>query len=769
MREKLDFNGGWLFRRGALPSLSVITKESTYHGVKTGALVPFFDDPRLTREWRPVRLPHDYVIEDTPDRQKNEAEGFLEGDEAWYFKRFDLSESDKDKELTLHFEGIATEAEIYLNGTLLRRNFSAFDPIVVDITDFVSFDKTNVLAVCAKMNRVPEGWWYQGGGIYRDVWLVKTAKVALDTFGVYVKPEKKSGTVWRVKVEATVRNDFPEEKTAAVRHSLLSPDGKTVLTLAGDVTVGAKDKNVLLLEGEVTEPALWDIDAPCLYTCKTEIAADGKKVDEDCMRFGFRTIRFDADKGFFLNGRHVKLKGVNCHQDYGMTGIYLPRSVARYRLELMKEMGANAYRSSHNLSDENTMDFCDELGVLVYDETRYFASHDEGLFYTEQMLRRDRNHPSVICWSIGNEEMIQHTESGRRIAERMREFVRRFDDRPVSMAFHGACEPKDNVIAGEVDVIGYNYCLNHHDALHEKYPDKGFIMTESCALQSSRAHYFGDDAAESLFDARDHVLSRTAFNCDTRCETWRHVMERDYMAGMFIWAGTEHRGETVWPRLASQSGLVDLYLLKKEAYFLTMAQYSEKPMAHICPSTWNFEGLEGQTIPVEVYTNGAGAELFLNGRSLGKRLYENYELCRWDVPYEPGTLLAVAFDKDGNEFARDSVATTGKAVGLALSMLTPDARNDGRDALLYLCTCTDENGNAVPDASPLVHFSVHGGVLLGTGSSVTDRVRPLENTRRMFAGQIAVAVHIPKGAKTVTLYAESDGLKKALCVKDFEA
>jgi len=761
MKQTLNFNDSWRFRRGPLPDVTVLTKEHTYNGIKTGELLPLLKLDEAPRFFNAVTLPHDYVIDDMPDKEKNVSEGYLQGDEAWYLKRFDLAEKYVDKQLFLHFEGIAIESEIYLNGTLLRRNFSAYNPITVDITDFVRFDKVNVLAVHAKQSKQPEGWWYQGGGIYRNIKLIVSEKLSSDMFGIYVKPQKcENSDMWNVSIETTLRNDSLNAKTATVKSTVIDKNGTEAASVTTSCTVELKDKYVLKQSCTVDSPFLWDVEAPNLYCLKTEIFDGNEKVEETNTRFGFRTICFDGEKGFFLNGRNIKLKGFCAHQDYGLTGIYLPKRVAKYRLELMKRMGANAYRSAHNLSDENTMNFCDEMGIMVYDETRYFSTSPEAMSYVNDMLLRDRNHPSVILWSIGNEELIQHLDYGRRIAETMTAYVKKLDDRPVTVACHNSGGVENNIITKPVDVASMNYSLHLHELFHNTYPDKAMILSESCALQSSRGVFFGDDETRNLFDARDHAKP-SAFNGSTRTETWRHVMSYDWLCGMFIWAGIEHRGETWYPRLSSQSGLVDLYLLPKEAYYHTMSQYSESPMIHICPSSWNFGGMEGVVIPVEVYTNCDSAELFLNGRSLGKVLYRDFEPCRWDVPYEGGELCAVAFDKDGNELCRDTVKTSGKPHALKLICETADVTNDGFDSIVYTCVCVDSEGNEVTDADPEVLFCVSGGILLGTGSSVTDHVPPRCNTRKMYAGKIALCVHVPKGTEKVRVIAEAGTLDKA--------
>ena len=765
MREKLLFNYGWKFHRKDITEEIPVTKNMTYWRTKTGSSTTVPSASFDTHNWVDVTLPHDYVIEDTPDPKKDNAIGYLRGETSWYRKEFILDESDRDKKLTLYFEGIAIESEIYLNGVLLARNHSAYTPIEVDITDTALFGtRKNVLAVHCIIPTIPEGWWYQGGGIYRDVYLVKTDKLCVDTWGVYVNPVKCENGGWDVNIETTLRNDSKTARNAHIVHEAVGKDGKVLFTAECDAEVSTFGKVAVNSSTSVCNPLIWDIDSPNLYTLVTSVYEDGELCDEYKVRFGFREFRFDADHGFFLNGRNIKLKGVCCHGDYGLTGIVLPKSVARYRLELLREMGANSYRSAHNMADEATMDACDELGILVFAETRYFNSSPECIEQLEMLVKRDRSRPSVICWSVGNEEPHQNTETGMRLAARMSAAVKKLDTtRPTTLVCCDVPKELEDISAPtarrSVDIISYNYSLALHDDLHKIYPDKPFVITETCALQTTRTHYFDDDYSKGYFSAYDHVMSRSDFNNCTRSETWAHIAERDYIAGGFVWAGIEHRGETVWPRLCSQSGLLDLYLQKKDAYYQTMAQYSEKPMIHLVPGSWNFEGLDGKEIRVVTYTNCDESEVFLNGRSLGRKATpEHFENSEWSVPYEKGTLTAVAY-RDGKEIARDEVVTSGKAAALKIVCDTPNVSLG--DTVLFTCYCVDSEGRFVPDASPLVSFTAEGCTLMGTGSDISDHVPPKCSDRRMRMGLISIAVCADRGKKHIGLVAEADGLAKA--------
>ncbi len=775
-RTKEDFCDGWKFHRGEIACESAYASDYSYIQANTMFRYGIHSPDYMPYNWRNVRVPHDFVIDDIPDICKDNAQGFLVGENSWYRKTFVLTDEDRDKCISIHFEGIAVHSEIWLNGSCIARNFSAYNPIDVDVTDYVVFDEQNeqkkqenVLCVHIIIPERPEGWWYQGGGIYRRVWLVKTDKLCVDLWGVYVDPQKTSYDKWNTRINTTVKNDYEQERAATVVSKIMSAGGDIIGMGKSTVTVPPYSKANAFTSVDVVSPDIWDVEHPNMYTLVTEIYDGERLVDEVRIPFGYREFYFDAGKGFFLNGRHVKIKGVCAHQDYGLTGIVLPEAVAEYRLRLMKEMGVNAYRSAHNMSDEATMDACDRLGLLVMDETRYFESCREGLRMCEQMVKRDRNHPSVIAWSIGNEETERCTENGRRIAARMSAFVKLLDStRPTTIACNGYFESTEILpnkmydAIKPVDIVSFNYGLSFHDTLHTKlFPDKPFIVTESCALQTSRAYYFADDETKGLSSAYDHVWSRTVFNNRTRSETHDHIISRDYIAGSFVWAGIEHRGETQWPRLCSQSGLVDMYLLKKDAFYQTKSQYTTEPMVHIVPASWNFEGFEGEPIRVVVYTNCDEVELLLNGKSLGKKKTpENYENPEWSVPYEAGELMAKGYRK-GEEFAIDTQVTSGAAVGLRIKVEN-QLKNTG-DTLIFTCYCEDESGRYVPDASPFVSFSVEGGRILGTGSDVTDHVPPCCSDRKMRMGQIAVAVESQK--KQVILYAEANGLKKAkLCV-----
>ena len=474
-------------------------------------------------------------------------------------------------------------------------------------------------------------------------------------------------------------------------------------------------------------------------------------------RFGFRTFHFDADKGFFLNGRHVKLKGVCCHQDYGITGKAVPDNIYRYRIQLMKEMGANAYRTSHYPHAEATMDALDEEGMLVMDETRWFTSTDEGREQLEMLVKRDRNRPSVILWSVGNEEPLHLTERGKRITESLKAEVKKYDSsRPVTTAVSHDAHLAPAV--GAVDVIGVNYQLEHYDEIHKKFPDVPFLSSECCATGSTRGWYMEDCPTRGYINAFDHD-SNAWFR--GRENTWNFLMEREWVAGCFQWAGIEHRGETLWPRLCSQSGAVDLFLQKKDAFYQNQSHWLDTPMIHLLPH-WNHAGREGELIDVWAYTNCEEAELYLDGESLGICKIAPFSHAEWKVPYKSGKLTVVGRN-GGRDIAFDSTETSGKAAALRLRLENVIPAANSRDIAVVTCYCVDAEERYVPDAEGyVISFNANKfGEIVGTGSDVSDHTPVTSPDRRMRAGLCSAAVRVGTEEGDLRIYASAPGLDGA--------
>lgn len=771
MREKILFNKDWLFLENVPEERPVKTKSGAYLSAKTGRLKwgpgvrDHVDMPghwdlehELTPEiWKCVDLPHDYIISGTPDPQETGAFGFFKYHPAWYRKHFTLDDSDRSKRLTVYFEGVTGISEIYLNNCLLFRSTSGYVPFEVDITDIADFEKENVLAVHVDPESY-EGWWYQGGGIYRNVWLIKTAETAVDLHGVFLPVKNLAGNLWQVPVEVEVINTGYQKSIFNVKCEIFSPDGVKAAECSFPGSVDERSRNIIKGECRMDDPELWDINHPVRYTAVVTLSDEtGRAFDSYEQKFGFRTIRFCGDSGFYLNGRNIKLKGVCVHGDCGLTGKAVPDNLCRHKVKLCLEMGANAYRTSHYPQQESVMEACDELGMLVMDENRRFESSAETLKHLETLVRRDRNHPSVIIWCTGNEEMVYHTnEQGKRIQRAMEHTIKKLDPtRPVTCAMTNIYE---TALQDVCEVVGANYYLPYWDELHAKTPGKAFISTENCAVGSSRNWYWGDCAENGRLDARDREVDGFSGLPGGRKNSWKAVMARPWCAGGFQWIAIEHRGEAIWPRLSSVSGAIDLFLQKKDAFYQNQSHWLETPVIHILPH-WTHPGMEGRIIDVWCYTNCEEAELFLNGRSLGRKRCEKYTPVIWQVMYEPGTIEAKGYDNNAVT-AEKSFTTCGEPVKLALKLETPDLYANDMDTALVTCSVLDAAGREVPASGMEIDFSTSGaGVIIGTGSDHADHVPVPSCRRRMYCGLVSAAVRCLSGRGDVfTLRAEAAGL-----------
>ncbi len=769
MREKINFNKDWYFHKGDIkPPQPVSYKNYHYISAKTERyhMGPACKDyviavaekdknniAHQSERWDKVNLPHDYVISGIPSEDYPLAGGYLKRDNAWYVKYFMLDEADRNRRITLFFEGVATHATVYLNGCLMKHNFCGYTSFEVDITDVVRFDARNVLSVYVSTEET-EGWWYEGGGIYRHVWLQKTDLLSIDLWGVYAKAILENGN-WVVKTETTVRNDSVNAENFTIRGEIFDATGRLVCTATVAGTVDEKDKTVLHAALPLDGAHLWSPDDPYQYTLKTTVLKNGKPVDKVSVRFGCRTLTCDAKNGLRINGKKYIIKGLCGHADCGLMGKAVPDNIHRYKVRLMKEMGANGYRTSHYPQAEALMDALDENGFIVLNETRWFESTEEGLRQLEMLMKRDRNRPGVIFWSVGNEEPHQSTEQGARICETMMAFARKLDDTRFIMA--AVDHPDTCTIYDQNHVIGINYNLHHYDAVHARFPEKAIMASECCATGTTRGWYFEADRNFEFLpawdkDTTDYFLARE--------NTWKFLMARDYIIGGYQWIAFEHRGECQWPRLCSQSGAVDLFMQKKDAFYHNKALWTDAPMVHLLPH-WNWRGRENEPITVRAYTNVSDLELFLNDKSLGTRTVEQYGHAEWVVPFATGKLEAVAY-LNGEVVARDERTTTGAPRRLCLIQDTFDITANGTDIALLSCYVVDENGKEVPDATPTVSFTAEGDCrIYSTGSDITEHDTIFKPVRKMRAGRISVAVKLGTNPEGMCVFAMADGLEMA--------
>lgn len=762
MRQEILLNDGWRFHKGDIVVDRPADKGPVYSQSKTErkkigpAAYHYHDTPNdygnrceiRSEGWVAVDLPHDYIIDQDNDKSQNNAHGYFRYDNAWYRKHFILPEGCGEKRVLLRFDGIATNSTIYLNGCLLHHNYSAYNTFEVDISDLVYRDKENVLAVYVS-TREFEGWWYQGGGIYRDVHLVITEPVAIDLWGVYAPSRKIGEGLWRIDFETTAVNTDYADCAVTAESFVLDAAGNCVASAVGHGNIPAREKQILYYSCTVSSPALWDCDTPNLYTVKTVLRCGSEAIDENTTRIGFRTIELSVESGLLLNGQKTIIKGVCAHQDFGLTGLAVADNIARYKMQMIKEMGANGYRTSHYQQTQAYLDACDELGLLVMDEARWFESTKESLEQLESLVKRDRNRPSVIFWSTSNEEHFHVTQTGKRLHKAIAAHIRKFDKlRPITAAVDKT--PKLCQIYDDCDVIGINYNLNIYDEVHAMRPNKLVFASECCATGTTRDWNFPTEADGRR---RDKDADATAWFLG-REKTWKFLMERPYVIGAYQWAAVEHRGEAVWPAVCSKSGALDLFLQKKGAFYQNKSHWTDEPMVHIVPH-WNYKGMEGQEILVTVYTNCDELELLLNGESLGKKPIEKYGHGEWNVPYIPGTLEVKGY-RNGVLAASHIRTTTGKPETLRLTLDNP-CRAGGRDVALFTCECLDAQGNVVPDAAEFVCFSVEEpAAILGTGADHCDHNNVTRPQRKMYMGKIRIAVKPAREQTSLTLTAISD-------------
>ena len=774
MRTQIDLNNGWLFHKGDIKLPRPADKGPTYSQSKTvrkligPAAYGYYDKPDSydldgdvrSEGWKYVNLPHDYIVDQDNDPTQNNAHGFFKYDNAWYRKHFKLDEDVRGKRILLMFEGIAGHSTVYLNGCLMKHNFSSYNSFFVDISANVYFDRENVIAVYVNTEEF-EGWWYQGGGIYRNVSLLITDPVAIDVYGVYAPAKKVGEKQWQVDFETTVVNDTYEDRRVSVVSGIYDSDGNEVASAKAEGAVPLREKTTLKYSLEVYNPLLWDTENPNLYTVKTVLTEKGGMTDKSTTRIGFRTVELDSEKGLLLNGKKTFINGLCCHQDFGLTGLAVPDNIAKYKIALMKEMGANGFRTTHYQNSAATMDALDELGFLVMNETRWFEATEEAMEQLETLVKRDRNRPSVIFWSTGNEEPLQATENGRLIHKAMAAKIKKLDNTRFITA--AECHAPDiSTIYDDCDLVGINYNIELYDKIHKQYPDKLFFASECCATGTIRDWNLPSNLNGKIID-KDHDTNNWFRG---RENTWKFLKERPYIIGAYQWAAVEHRGEAEWPAVCSKSGAIDLFLQKKGAFYQNMSHWTDKPMAHIVPH-WNFKGLEGEPIPVTVYTNCDELELFLNGESLGRKPIEKYGHGEWQVNYVPGTLTVKGY-RDGKLAAEDQRKTSKPADRLVLRADNKFEAN-GTDIALFTCECIDEDGLPVPNAAEYVRFSVTAPArIVGTGSANDDHNRVSLAERRMYAGKITVAVRPAKGQKILELFAESDRCGIAKIILEME-
>lgn len=759
LRQRLLMDPQWRFRLGDDPQAAVVNHGDTYGSVKAGhaggPAGKAYDDS----SWRPLDLPHDFVLEQPYDPTGNVSHGFRRGAVGWYRKSFDLPVEDLGKQLWLEFDGVFRNCTVWLNGFLLGNHASGYTSFHYDISDVANYGGRNVLAVRVDATEF-EGWWYEGGGIYRHVWLSKAPALHAAQWGVFAAATLNDDfSAADVAIETEVAN-AGEACEAIVTSVLLDPQGNEVASETVKQAVGAHETVTVRQTLPVASPQLWDVETPSLYALQTSITAEGSDVaDVSETAFGIRHIRFDPEQGFLLNGRPVKLKGTCNHQDHGGVGIAVPDAVQEYRIRRLLDMGGNAYRCAHNPPAAEVLDACDRLGMLVMDENRHLSSAAWGLADLESMIRRDRNHPSIIMWSMANEEPAQSTEEGTRIVKTMIARTRQLDTtRPTITAMNGGWGGPFSLAH---DIQGCNYEIRKVDDYHTAHPEHAILGSEQSSALTTRGIYL-TDAAKGYMSAYDVNAPEWG---DTAEAAWRPIAERTWMAGTFIWTGFDYRGEPTpyqWPCISSHFGIMDMCGFPKDNFYYYQAWWGSEPVLHILPH-WNWPERAGETIPVWVHSNCEEVELFLNGQSLGRQTMERNSHLEWQVVYEPGRLTARGFD--GGELTLEaSVETTGPAAALRLAPDRWSVAADGEDVVAVACEVVDAEGRVVPLADDPITFAVsEAGRVLGAANGDPSNHEPDNtNAQRAFGGLCQVLVQSKRGqAGTMKLTVTAAGLLPA--------
>ena len=772
-QTKINIDEGWKFHFGHAADPA---KDFNY-GIaaifsKSGktdqtALAANFDD----KDWRSLNLPHDWAVELPFSNSPNfdvQSHGYKpvgglypETSIGWYRKHISIAQADSGSRISLQFDGIFRNASIWLNGFYLGTNQSGYVGQTYDVTDYVNFGKDNIITVRVDATQY-EGWFYEGAGIYRHVWLKKSNNLHLAQDGVFVHSEvkEKQATVF---VEATIKNEQLNDASATLYSYLTNRNGKVLAqTKPQAIRLSRNGSTSIKQQFTLTNPRLWSLDDPYLYRVVSVVKQGNRVVDSLKQRIGIRTLRFDGKEGFFLNGKHVKIQGVNNHQDHAGLGSALPDYMQYYRVQLLKEMGVNAYRTSHNAPTPELLDACDSLGMLVVDEQRLLNSSPEYLDQFERLIKRDRNHPSVFLWSIGNEEgWIQANSVGKRIAQTLLAKQQELD--PSRTSTYAA--DMGNVFTGVNEVIpvrGFNYRQFAVADYHKDHPGQPIIGSEMGSTVTTRGQYVLDSLKAYVPDQ-----DITAPWWASRAETWwKLAAENAYWAGGFIWTGFDYRGEPTpfkWPNINSHFGVMDMCGFPKNIYYYYQSWWTDKDVLHISPH-WNWPDKVGKPIDVWVNSNADDVELFLNGKSLGKKTMPRNEHLQWSVVYEPGTLEAVAFKK-GKRLS-SKVETTGPAVEVVLTPYKTTLLADGQDVAVINITAVDKQGREVPTANQLIKFSLKGDAkIIGVGngdpsSHEADKCADGAWQRSLFNGKCQVLVQAGKSVGSIQFEATAEGLWK---------
>ena len=782
VRETIRLDDGWKFAFGnaADPKkdfgcgteyFNYLTKANSIHN--EGPYAANFNDST----WQEVKVPHDWVtilpyadVASHSHGYKTVGYKYPETSVGWYRKTINIPACDLGKHIAMKFDGIFRNARVWFNGFYMGTEPSGYATQVYDVTEYVNYGGDNLICVRADAT-LEEGWFYEGAGIYRDAWLMKSAAVGVAPFGTFVYADlKQPYDKVTIYVETEVNNHSLTTQQCEVSHRLLDADGREVAkSESSTIMLRAKQTlNSQPLTLNLNAPHLWSPADPYLYKVETMVKVDGRVTDVYETTTGIRDIEFDADRGFLLNGQPLKLKGVNMHQDHAGVGAAIPDALQAWRIKQLKKMGCNAYRASHNPMTPALLDICDREGILVIDENRLTGINEEHLRLLERMIKRDRNHPSVILWSNGNEEWgMENTIQGTRIAAAMREYTHLLDPtRHSTIANAGGRE----MVKG-LDVVGFNYIVqNDVDNQKKNNPTWKIVGTEETTGCGTRGWYFKDEKYPGRMVSLNRTMEQNYENIIER--GWKFYDERPWAAGLFYWTGFDYRGEPnplSYPAHDSEFGILDYCGFPKDEAFYLKSWWTDEPVLHIFPH-WNLQGHEGEEVEVWAYSNCDEVELTVNGKKLGRQPMPRNGHLKWKAVYQPGRVEATGY-KNGKRILTKTIETTKAAAKVVLKADRQQIAADGQDMAIVNIELHDQKGRFVPNACPVLTFCLEGDAnIIGCGNgdpSYLGSDHPDKQPCHTFSipafnGRAQVLIQSGKLPSTVTLKCTADGLKYGL-------
>ena len=746
--------------------------------------------------WKTLNLPQDWSIEGKFDEKSpaGHSGGDLTGGLGWYKKTFKVALENKDKMTSIIFDGVYRNSQVWINGHFLGKRPNGYIGFQYDLSPYLNYgEKNNEIIVKVDNSKQPNSRWYSGSGIFRNVWLETTNKLYVDQWGTYITTPKVTKESASVHLENTLKNQNTSSKSAVITTTIFK-NGAKVTLVSQNITIAANANQIENQDIIIKNPVLWSVEKPELYTAITEVSVDSKIIDQYKTNFGIRNFKFDVDKGFILNGKQVKIKGVCMHHDLGPLGSAINTRAIERQLEILKEMGVNGIRTSHNPPAPELLDLCDKMGFIVMDEVfdmwkKSKTKYDYSMYWDQwhakdlqDQILRDRNHPSVFIWSIGNEIPEQWDATGGTITKELAGLTRNLDaTRPITSALSPATKENSIAASGALDLIGYNYAHESYAKHKEVFPGIPFIATETTSALETRGYYDAVSDTIKQWPTRWDIplttgnLGNTVSAYDqvqtpwgsTHEATWKVIKKYDNLSGMYIWTGFDYIGEPtpyVWPSISSYFGIVDLAGFPKDIYYMYQSEWTNKTVLHLFPH-WNWKA--GQNVDLWAYYNNADeVELFLNGKSLGTKKKMGDDLhSMWRVPFQAGTLKAVS-RKNGKTVKETSIQTAGNPSKIKLTADRNTINADGNDLSFITVDITDEKGILSPNVNNEIQFSLLGnGKIVGVCSGDPVSHESYKGTKHTaLNGKCFVIIQAGNKPEKLELTASANGLKSSVTI-----